>query len=105
MKRPVLWLILILVVAGGGVAAWFFLTGQGMNLAQLREKYGSRYEEKRQQLKKVAAALPAKGSVKGNTAAKDLDPKPVYDVKQESYNVEIVMADKLLDPDLDLNAK
>jgi len=95
--------VLVLVLAGG-FATWYFLFGQGLNRDELREKYGPRYEVKRQQLKTIAMSLPPQGSVKETTAAPNLDPKPIYDVKQQSYNVEIAMYAQLLDPDVDLQA-
>jgi hypothetical protein len=93
-------LALILLLAGGGIA-WYFLF-RGLDLEGLRKEYGSRYDEKRSQLRKIAAALPPVGSVKSNSRPAKLDPGPVYDVKQGEYNTEIAMAAQLADPDIDL---
>jgi hypothetical protein len=104
MKRPIIWIMIVLVL-GGGFAAWYFLFGRGYNLAELRAEYGPRYEAKRQQLKLITDLLPPRGSVEGNTPAQGLDPKPTYHVKQQSFNVEIAMFDHLLNPDADLREK
>jgi hypothetical protein len=103
MKRFV-FLVVFLLLAIGGAAAWFFYF-RFPTFEQARQEYGPKYAARREQLKKIAELLPAKGSVKGNTPAKSLDPLPVYDEKQESYNVEIAMHEQLLDPDVELGSK
>src|SRR5437588_12014936 len=67
---------------------------------KLFQRYEPQFNERRQQFKKIAAALPAPGSVTGPSSA-NLSPKPVYDEKNSgSSNTEIVMYDQLLDPDI-----
>jgi len=64
----------------------------------LFKRYEGPFAAKRQQFNSIAQALPAPGSVQGNTVA-SLSPKPVYCVK-DSTNTEIVMYDQLLNPDI-----
>ena len=64
----------------------------------LFKRYESQFASKRQQFNSIAQALPAAGSVQGNTVG-SLSPKPVYGVK-DSSNTEIVMYDQLLNPDI-----
>lgn len=72
--------------------------GRGETNRALFKRYESQFAAKRQQFNSIAQALPAPGSVQGNTVA-SLSPKPVYGVK-DSANTEIVMYDQLLNPDI-----
>jgi len=72
--------------------------GRGETNRALFKRYEGQFAAKRQQFNSIAQALPAPGSVHGNTVA-SLSPKPVYGVK-DSGNTEIVMYDQLLNPDI-----
>jgi len=72
--------------------------GGGETNRALFKRYEGQFAAKRQQFNSIAQALPAPGSVHGNTVA-SLSPKPVYGVK-DSGNTEIVMYDQLLNPDI-----
>ena len=72
--------------------------GGGETNRALFKRYEGQFAAKRQQFNSIAQALPAPGSVQGNTVA-SLSPKPVYGVK-DSGNTEIVMFDQLLNPDI-----
>jgi hypothetical protein len=74
--------------------------GCGQTNRQVFKHYASQFGEKRDQFKKIAAMLPASGSVSGNSTA-NLSPKPTYNAKTKTYNTEIVMYDQLLDPDIE----
>ncbi len=67
---------------------------------QVFQRYEAQFAAKRDQFKKIAQMLPTSGSVKGTMPAK-LSPSPVYNVKTDTYNTEIVMFDQLLDPDIE----
>src|SRR5262245_74717 len=97
MKRIALGIALIAVLAGGGL--WYYLWSNP-TFEAARERFGPAYQSKREQFKKLAGQLPAKGSVHGNTAATGLDPAPAYDLKRGVFNTDIVMFEQLLDPDV-----
>lgn len=102
MKRAAFWIAVVLVLAGGGFAGWYFFF-QGPTLEEVKKKYGPKYEAKREQLKKIAKkTLPAKGAVQGNVKAEKLDPKPTYDLSTKEINTEIAMFEQLEDPDVKL---
>ena len=84
-----------------GIAAAMTLVGcGGETVGHMLQRYAPQFNERRQQFQKIAAALPAPGSVTQASHA-SLSPKPVYDEAHESSNnTEIVMYDQLIDPDI-----
>ena len=99
MKRIALGIALIAVLAVGG--AWYYFSLEP-TFESARDRFGPAYQAKREQFKKIAGLLPPKGSVRGNTPAKNLTPIPGHDLKQGIINTEIVMYEQLLDPDVKL---
>jgi hypothetical protein len=94
---------MILFVLVGGVA-WYVLTTLGETMGDVIERYRPRFAEERTKLKRIVEKLPATGSVQGDTLPANLDPKPVYDVPNKTFNTAILMAENCTDPDLELKA-
>jgi hypothetical protein len=94
-------LVGLMVLAGGGVAVWYWL-GRGESTTAVTEKYRPRFAQQRGKLKRIAASLPAPGSVQNDRLPANLDPKPVYDVPNKTFNTAILMAAQCEDPDRNL---
>jgi hypothetical protein len=94
----------LVVVAVGGTAAWYFLADRGETQGAVIERYRPRFAEHRAKLKRIGANLPGSGSVRGDTLPANLDPKPVYDVPNKTFNTAILMAANCEDPDRELKS-
>jgi hypothetical protein len=92
----------VLLLAAVGGAVWYFFGGE--TSAEVAAKYRSRFADVRSKLKRVAGELPPAGSVAGDTLPANLDPKPVYDIRNKTFNTGFLMAEHCLDPDRELKS-
>lgn len=99
------WLIIVplglgavVLLAGAGGAAWYFLT-RGETTEAVIQRYRPAFAQQRAKLKRVADGLPPSGSVTRDALPPGLDPRPTYDVENKHYNTAILMAEQCADPD------
>ncbi len=89
------------LLAGLAVVLFFVLTG-GETTQAVLDRYAPRFADKRQQLKALAGKLPPLGGVQANLVWANLEPKPVYDTKNKTFNTSVIMIEHMGDPDVRL---
>ncbi|HEX8150017.1 MAG TPA: toll/interleukin-1 receptor domain-containing protein [Pyrinomonadaceae bacterium] len=62
---------------------------------EILDRYAPQIDDKIKQLREIAKSLPPKGAVRTTQCARPIDPRPIYDRRQEVFNTEIMM-----EPDL-----
>jgi hypothetical protein len=96
-------LVGLVLLTAAGAALWYF-TGTRDTNAIVLERYRERFAEQRAALKRIADALPAPGTVRADALPADLDPKPVFDTGNQTFNTALLMAAYCDDPDRKLTA-
>lgn len=93
----------LVLIVGGGVA-WYFLRGGGSGETQgaVIERYRPQFAQHRAKLRRIAEKLPPVGAVRDEKLELTLDPKPVYDVPNGTFNTAILMAEHCAGPDRQL---
>lgn len=87
----------LVLVVGGGIVLLLVLSGESTR--EVFGRYQADFDAKRRDMVRLAAELPAVGSVVANVP-KRLDPPPFYDpASKKDINCSIVMAEQLRDPD------
>ena len=92
MKYALIIFVSVVSLAGAGC---------GTSLNQVIAKYKDQYSQKREQLKKIEAKLPAPGSVTEEKKASALNPEPQFEKKSGGVagNASVMAAEQLSDPE------
>lgn len=84
--------------------AIFLLTSCGPTTKEVINQYAPEYQKKREQFSQIAASLPPPETVTDGCIRRP-DPTPIYDQPGDTFTMDVISAQNLMDPDLKIDSQ